>query len=732
MALTAAEEADLFGRLIDLDESARAAALRAASLSAEDEAQMAHLLALDGDAAAFLEREVNAALHLWGQSSDFAAGARVGRFVLLRELGRGGMAEVWLVEYEEAGVNRRAALKVLRHLSSRAEQRETWERERRLAARLSHPYIAGMIESGELASGLPYLLMEYVEGQRMEEALAGKGLRERVEILRKVCEAVGAAHRQFVVHRDLKPTNILITPDGLPKLVDFGIGHALDLQQATVPAATAAFASPEQIAGEEPTMASDVYSLGRILQRLASDRGRELDAISAKATAPAPQDRYATVPEMEEELRRWLAGRPVLAFGRGFAYRLRCLLRRHRAASAGVALAVALMIVALVVAWQQFRQAQSRTRELQSLASVAIFDLDEEVRKLPGSLPARRMILETATTYLANLESAARLDPGARAELANAYQKTSQLLFAQTGQSAQRQADSFALLEKSYRLREELGQFASRDSKLRQAYAETARDYGQQLRLRRRVEESDRVMERVEQHVANWLREEPRSWQALEEDLLLGNMRTRRLRLQGLLPAVENQRRVVARLAEFRAATPPPRNYWRMAALQNQLMSAVLTDDSLRHLAPELFTAATDAVRAVEEWQRIEPTVASTRLLLTIYHEYVEHTSEMGVAPPNEVARLLRRSDEILSSPDLPDRAATYWEKNRLELLKVRGWAAAAQGDLAAMARYFAECRERLDRVKPQEQMWVAILRAQLGMKEHEVQAAASGNAKPR
>lgn len=716
MALNVTEEAELFGRLIELAESERWEALRAASLEADAERQMRRLLELDAEAEAALEREVRRELQLWGLVGDLEEGQWVGRFRTVRQLGRGGMGEVWLVEFEEAGVTRRGALKVLRGVVAGLE------RERRLLARLSHPYIAGMIESGVLEGGAPYLLMEYVEGQRMDEALVDLTLRERVEVLRKVCEAVGAAHRQMVVHRDLKPGNILITPDGLPKLVDFGIGQALDAGEAVVRAGTAAYASPEQLAGEEPTMASDVYSLGRMLERLVGDGGAELASIGRKATEGRMGERYGTVGELEAELGRWLAGRPVLAHGRGVEYRLQCLARRQPWATAGVALAVGLMVVALVVAGQQYRQAQDRARELRTLAGVAIFDLDEEVRKLPGSLKARQMLLETATGYLANLEATAKSDPGARAELAAAYYKTAVLMFAEMGQSLGREDENFALLEKSYRLREQLGHFGARDAETRLAYAEVTRDYGQKLRLRRRVEESDRVMERAEAHVAQWLRDEPRSWQALRQDLYLGNMRTRRLRLKGLDLALDNQRRVVGKLGEFRAAGTPERDYLRLATAQYQLLGALLTERSRPEFAPDLLVAMSEAVKAAESFYQLEPGVFGARQLLTVSHEYVENTVEMGTPQWGEVERLLRRSEAMLNGPDLPDRAAPFWDRSRLELMKVKGWVAASRGDLAEMEHWFAECRKRLERVEPQQQMWVAILRAQMGMKAREMQ----------
>ncbi len=716
MALNVTEEAELFGRLIELEGEQRWAALRAAGLDAEAERQMRRLLELDVEAEALLEREVLEEWQRWGRAGELEAGQQVGRYQTVRPLGRGGMGEVWLVEFEEAGVKRRGALKVLRGVVAGLE------RERRLLARLSHPYIAGMIESGVLEGGAPYLLIEYVEGQRMDEALVERTVRERVEVLRKVCEAVGAAHRQMVVHRDLKPGNVLITPDGLPKLVDFGIGQALDGGEAVVRAGTAAYASPEQLAGEEPTMASDVYSLGRMVERLVGDGGAELAAIGRKATAAESGERYGTVGEMEAELGRWLGGRPVWAYGRGWGYRVRCLVRRQPWATAGVTVAVGVMVVALVVAWGQYRQAQDRARELRTLAGVVIFDVDELVRKLPGSFPARQKLLETATSYLANLEAAAKLDRGARTELAEAYHRTAQLMAAELGQSLGREEDGFVLIEKSYRLREELGQFAARDLPTRLGYAESARDYGQKLRLRRRVEESDKVMERAEAHLAQWLREEPRSWQALRQESLLGNMRTRRLRLQGLQLALDNQRRVVGRLGELRAAGAPERDYWRLAAAQYSLLGGVLVDDSLREYAPELLVTMTEAVKAAEALYRLEPGVFGTRQLLTISQEYVEYTTEMGVVQWGEVDRLLRRIEALLSASDLPDREAPYWERSRVELLKIRGWVAAARGDLEEMRRWFRECRAALDRVEPQKQMWVAMLRAQLGIKAREME----------
>ncbi len=721
MPISAREEAELFERLVELEDTERFAVLATIDLDPQSRASLQQLLEMERGAAEEFEQSVGSAMRLWGQSGVLEAGIQLGRFEVIRELGRGGMGEVWLVEFEEEGVRRRGALKVLRQHLMAPAQAALWDRERRLAARLSHPLIAGLIESGTLDNGMPFLLMEYVDGKRLDEAVEGMSLQGKIEVMRKVCNAVAAAHRQMVVHRDLKPSNILITPDGFPKLVDFGIGQALDLTQTHLGAGTRAYSSPEQMAGEEPSMAMDVFSLGRILERIVGEGAEDLNSIGKKASAIVATDRYGTVGEMEADLQRWLEKRPVRAHGDGLGYRLQCLVKRQPWATVGGAVAVVLTMLALVVAWKQYDRAQKRADDLRALAGVAIFDLDQEVRKLPGSMTARRMLLETATKYLADLGAAAKADRGLQAELADAYQKTSSLMFTATAQSLNRETEAFALIEKAYRLREALGQFESLDPKVRKAYSDTARVYSEKLRTSRRIEESDAVTAKLERHTEKWLRQEPRSWEALEHFLYIENGKTRRLRLKGLDLAIANQRKVLARLPELKQLGAPERNYWRNAAEQYRLMGGLLTDDSLAKLAPALLDSMTQGVRAAEEFYRIEPSVLSTRLLLTLYLEYVVQTVDMGMVMYGENERVIRRSEEILESPQLPDRDAAFWEQNRLELLQAKGWAAIGRKDYAAMERWFGECRTRLEKVEPQQQWWVGLLRGHMAMKEAEV-----------
>jgi eukaryotic-like serine/threonine-protein kinase len=733
VAISAAEEAELFGRLLELGESERIAVLGTVGLDEESRWRLLELLELEPEAEDELEREVLDGMRLLCAAGVLEAGMRAGRFEVLQELGRGGMGEVWLVEFEQEGVQRRGALKVLRQHLLGPEQLVLWERERRLLAHLSHPYIAGMIDSGTLEGGVPFLLMEYVEGQRMDVALEGMSLRERVEVMRKVCDAVRAAHRQMVVHRDLKPGNVMITPDGFPKLVDFGIGQALNVGQEYLRAGTGGYSSPEQLAGAEPTMASDVFSLGRMLEQLAGGGGPELVAIWRKASATDPVARYETVGQLEGDLRRWLNQEPVSAYGDGVLYYLRSLVRRQPLASAGVGLAVVLVTAALILAWGQYQEAQRRAKELRSLAGVAIFDVDQEVRQLPGSLKARQLLLEPATKYLASLEASAQYDKALRAELADAYQKTARLMFAFTAQSLQRQEESFALSEKAFRLREELGQFHSKDPKIRKGYGETARDYGDKLRLKRRLAEADTVAEKARLHAEAWVREEPGSWEALEQWMILENIAARRLRLKGLMPALEKQRQVVARLPELQKLGPPAASYLRLAAEQYRLLGGLLVDDSLRaNGGREFLEAMTQAVRAAEEFYQVAPGVLSTRSLLVIYSEYVIHAVELDLSPFAEMERVIRRSEEILNGLGLPDREADFWAQQRMELNLTRAWLAIARKDYPEMERLFALCRQQLDAVRPPGQMWVALRRAHLAQKEAEVSKRRGGRKEDR
>lgn len=320
-----------------------------------------------------------------------APGAQVGPHRLLRELGSGGMASVWLAERADDGPARRVALKLLRWVADPEAVLRRWERERDALAALEHPHIARLYDAGLTAAGQPWLAMEYVDGLPLDRHARERGLsvRARLELFLQVAQAVAYAHSRLVVHRDLKPPNILVTADGQIRLLDFGIAKLLDdgrggdeeTSETVAGAFTPAYAAPEQVTGGAITVATDVYALGVVLFELLTGRrpfrnpgGRagalekailqeaaprlsdaapaadrralrgDLDTIVDLALRKDPAERYATVNDLAQDLRRHLRGEPVLAQPDSAWYRARKFLARHRL---GVAAAAALLLALL-------------------------------------------------------------------------------------------------------------------------------------------------------------------------------------------------------------------------------------------------------------------------------------------------------------------------------------------------------------------------------------------------
>jgi serine/threonine protein kinase/TolB-like protein len=304
-------------------------------------------------------------------------GDRVGPYEIVRELGAGGMGVAYLAERADAEYEKRVAIKLIRAGLDSETVLRRFRRERQIVADLDHPNIARLLDGGTTAKGLPYFVMEFVDGTPIDVHCRTHGLstRDRVALFRRVCEAVRHAHRQQVVHRDLKPSNILVTAEGVPKLLDFGISKLLSAEspgeqsEATVMphAMTPPYASPEQVRGEPITPATDVYSLGVLLYELLAGRrpyqldGRtlreidevichqdaappsgvadkelrselrgDLDNIVLMALRKEPDRRYASVDALSDDLGRYLEGQPVRARADEFAYRASKLLRRHR------------------------------------------------------------------------------------------------------------------------------------------------------------------------------------------------------------------------------------------------------------------------------------------------------------------------------------------------------------------------------------------------------------------
>jgi serine/threonine protein kinase len=205
-------------------------------------------------------------------------GRRIGAYNILEEIGRGGMGELYRAGLADGQYEKEVAIKLVRGGYDTASVLERFRHERQILASLDHPNIAHLLDGGTTDEGLPYLVMELIEGTPIDQYCDAHKLNvnDRLQLFVQVCSAVQYAHQRLVIHRDIKPGNILVTKDGVPKLLDFGIAKILD------PAASAAttvagpmtpeYASPEQIRGEPITTATDVYSLGVVLYQLLTGR----------------------------------------------------------------------------------------------------------------------------------------------------------------------------------------------------------------------------------------------------------------------------------------------------------------------------------------------------------------------------------------------------------------------------------------------------------------------------
>jgi len=321
-------------------------------------------------------------------------GRRIGAYIVIRELGHGGMATVYLAARADGYFEKEVAIKVLKVGGSTAEVIARFRAERELLASLDHPNIATIFDAGTTEEGLPYFVMEYVPGTPITSYLQERRLtiRDRLGLFLKICTAVEVAHRRRIVHRDLKRNNILVTQEGEPKLLDFGIAKLLQdspLVQ-TAPghrALTPISASPEQARGGSVTTASDIYALGALLYEMLTGkephqfatshpaleeverivceqdpalpsvattdsesrhalRG-DLDAIILRAMRKDPADRYPSVHELAEDIRHYLAGEPVVARGNTLPYRLLRFAGRHKPSILRIGLTLLLLLAAV-------------------------------------------------------------------------------------------------------------------------------------------------------------------------------------------------------------------------------------------------------------------------------------------------------------------------------------------------------------------------------------------------
>ncbi len=376
----------IVGDALDLDRARRSAFIGSACAGdAELLGDVETLLRADEPGSTFLDLD--------------RAPERLGAWRVVREIGRGGMGTVYLAERDDGQFEQRAAIKVIKRGMDTDAVLRRFYAERQILARLQHPNITRLLDGG-MFDHRPYFVMEYLEGEPLTEycSRTAATIAQRITLFLKVCDAVEYAHRNLVLHRDLKPGNILVDSNGVPKLLDFGIAKLLELDgstEQTVLALTPQAASPEQVRGEALTTASDVYALGVLLFGLLSGEPPyripphspaelmrivceqpaprasslaapavarqlqgDLDNILLKAMEKDPARRYQRAADLAADLDRFLQGLPVQARPGGAGYRLRKFAGRHRRSLAIAALALIAITGATANAIVQGRRAQ--------------------------------------------------------------------------------------------------------------------------------------------------------------------------------------------------------------------------------------------------------------------------------------------------------------------------------------------------------------------------------------
>lgn len=471
---------------------------------------MESMLQSDTEETTFLDKSPVDPVSKLLEQAEMKPPSRVGQYEILREIGRGGMGAVYLASRADDQYRKQVAIKLVLRDRENAQVLDRFRRERQILANLDHPNIALLLDGGATTDGLPYLVMEYVEGVPIDEHCTNGKLdvTARLRLFLTVCAAVHHAHQNLVIHRDLKPSNILVKKDGTVKLLDFGIaklmqaqpvaGQAMDRTATAMRILTPEYASPEQVRGDPVTTATDVYQLGVVLyelltghhpfafknraavmQMLLSDEPQkpsdatmrlveeefadgtkevvrspetvsatregspqklrkrlegDLDAILLKALAKETSDRYGSVEQYADDIRRHLEDAPVQARAQSIQYVASRYLRRHKTGAAAAAFVFLSLVIGIAVAgWeahvarQERAKAQRRFEEVRRVANSFLFEVHDAMAPLAGTTPARRLVVRKAMEFFDSLAKESAGDATLQRELAIAYHRLGDL-----------------------------------------------------------------------------------------------------------------------------------------------------------------------------------------------------------------------------------------------------------------------------------------------------------------
>jgi eukaryotic-like serine/threonine-protein kinase len=501
---------DILHRALESPREARAAFLdKACNGDAALRAEVESLLRSYDDAGEFIEQPAAPQLPLPAAMETLGPGADLGPYRIVQLIAEGGMGAVYQAVRVDDLYRKVVAIKVIRRGMHGDYALKRFDTERQILAHLDHPNIAKLLDGGATPDGRPYFVMDFIAGTPIDQYCDARRLTtgERLTFFLTVCSAVHYAHQNLVIHRDLKPQNIMVTEDGIVKLLDFGIAKLLDPDAlggentlTMLQAMTPEYASPEQMRGEQVTTASDVYSLGVLLYRLLTGHrpyalqsrtieeireslstreprkpstvirclesgtapggetvaltpelvsgarntrperlerqlAGDIDNILMMALRKEPQRRYSSVEQLAGDLRRHLAGHPVVARPDTIRYRTGKFMQRHKGGvAAGVMVAVTLVGGIIATSWQahvanrERERAERRFKEVRGLAQSVLFELHDAIVALPGSTQARELLVKRAQKYLDSLASESTEDDSLQRERAVAYERIGDVL----------------------------------------------------------------------------------------------------------------------------------------------------------------------------------------------------------------------------------------------------------------------------------------------------------------
>lgn len=477
---------DVFSATLDLPENRRASFL--AEYDAEIGEEVKNLLSAHFQAEGFIDKPILIEQGIAEDKiKDNFIGRQVENYLILERIGAGGMGAVYLAERVNSDFKQKVALKIIKRGMDSEAILKRFARERKILSTLKHPNIAQLIDGGISSEGLPFFVMEFVDGIPLNQFCRENrlSLEKHLKIFRQICAVVDYAHKNLIIHRDLKPSNVLVTEDGVPKLLDFGIAKLLTSEDAETTATqakmfTPEYASPEQILGKNVTTGTDVYSLGVILYELLTQhrpfdvKGKsfdeivknvceteppkpsetienesltteneaqgfqipknslrgDLDNIILKALRKEPAERYGSVQQFSEDILRFLRGLPILARPQTLKYRFGKYVKRHKAGVSAAALVLLSLIGGISVAtWQAIVakrervKAEQRFNDVRQLANTILFDHYERIKNLPGATEARAKLVSDALVYLDKIAHDSSDNPDLQRELVGAYKR---------------------------------------------------------------------------------------------------------------------------------------------------------------------------------------------------------------------------------------------------------------------------------------------------------------------